>query len=260
MKEKITKTNQSIEKALQIVEILARRRGYMRLQDISEEAEIPAPTAMRLLTALANYNYVTQDEETHKYSLTLKFAQIGSMVKSQFSISEVARPFLVELAHRCNESVCLAIEQDMEVLYIDSVDGPDSMLKTMQRIGKRAPLYSTGVGKLMLLNYGPEDLERYVARTGLKALTKNTVTTKEGLQKKLEEIKRRHYALDDEECELGARCVAAPIRDYSGAVIAAASISGPTIRMTEAKLQAYSREVVATANKISKVFAYQEEK
>ena len=258
MKEKITKTNQSIEKALQIIEILASQRGYMRLQDISAQADIPAPTAMRLLTALANYNYVTQSEETHKYSLTLKFAQIGSMVKSQFSISEVARPYLVDLARRCGESVCLAIEQDMEVLYIDSVDGPDSMLRTMQRIGKRAPLYSTGVGKLLLLNFEPKEIDRYVAKTGLKALTKNTITTKEGLLRKLQEIRARNYAEDDEECELGARCVAAPIRDYTGRVIAAASISGPTIRMTKAKIESFAKEVILTANKISKVFAAEE--
>jgi len=256
LKEKLTKTNQSIEKGLQIIEILSRQKGAMRLQDISEAAEIPASTVMRLLKALSKYDYVAQHEETAKYSLTLKFAQIGSLVKSQFSINEVVRPYLVDLSKKCHESICLAIEQDMEVVYIDTVDGPDSMLTTMQRIGKRAPLHSTGVGKLMLLNFDAVKLDAYIARTGLRALTKNTITGKDQLILALEGIRKKNFAIDDEECELGARCVAAPIRDYSGNVIASISISGPAIRMTDAKIDSVKNDIRDTAIKISRVYGY----
>jgi DNA-binding IclR family transcriptional regulator len=258
MRDKLTKSNQSIEKALQIIEVLARQNGAMRLQDLSVATDIPAPTLTRLLKALGQFNYITQDDQTLKYSLTLKFAQIGSMVKSQFSISEVARPFLVELSRKCAESVCLAVEQDEEVVYIDSVDGPDNMLKTMQRIGKRAPLYSTGVGKLMLLNYDIQRLDSYVAKTGLRPLTVHSISTKEALLKELEAIERNSFAVDNEECELGARCVAAPIRDYSGLVIASISASGPAIRMTDEKIQRIKDYIIETAAKISRIFAYGE--
>lgn len=256
MKEKLAKLNQSIEKTFQVIEILANQKGYMRLQDISLAASIPASTVLRLLNTLIQYNYVTQNPETHKYSLTLKFAKIGSMVRSQFSISDIARQYLVDLSIRCNESACLAIEQDMEVVYIDAVDGPDSMLKTMQRIGKRAPLHSTGVGKLMLLNYDATNLNKYVIKTKLAPLTKNTITSQDKLEEELSKIQILNYAFDDEECELGARCVASPIRDYTGKVIAAISVSGPTTRMTLKKIDTIKDFVVETASAISELYAY----
>lgn len=228
----------------------------MRLQDISVEAEIPAPTVMRLLNTLSKYGYVSQNSETLKYSLTLKFAQIGSLVRSQFNLNELVHPYLMTLSVDCGESACLAMESDMEVVYIDAVDGPDSMLKTMQRIGKRAPLHSTGVGKLMLLNYSPEQINQYVARKGLSALTSNTITTKEQLLEELNTVKSRNYALDNEECELGARCIAAPIRDYTGKVIASISVSGPVIRLTNEKLETIRGHVTRTAEQLSKIYAY----
>lgn len=256
MRERLTSTNQSIEKALNLIEILAQQKGFMRLQDISIAAEIPASTALRLLNTLIKYNYVYQDPDSLKYTLTLKFAQIGSLVRSQFSISEIARPYLQALAVHCGEAVCLAIEQDMEVVYIDVVDGPDSMLKTLQRIGKRAPMHSTGVGKLMMTNYDQEKLELYIDRTHLAPLTQNTITTRDLLLEELSRIDQQNYSLDNEECEIGARCIASPVRDYSGRVIASISVSGPSIRMTMEKIDKIKAEVIATAFKISHLYGY----
>ena len=144
----------------------------------------------------------------------------------------------------------------MEVVYTDVVDGPDSMLKIMQRIGKRAPMHSTGIGKLLLLNYSEEQLDEYIAAKGLPALTPNTLVTKQALAAKLEEIRGQGYALDDEECELGARCVAAPVRDYTGRIVAGISISGPISRMTMEHIREVAPVVTGTAAQISKALAY----
>ena len=139
----------------------------------------------------------------------------------------------------------------MELVYTDVVDGPDNMLRIMQRIGKKAPLHSTGIGKLLLLNYSNKQLNELIATKGLTALTPNTLVSREALVERLEQIRRQGYALDDEECELGARCVAAPVRDYTGI-----SISGPVSRLTKEHIQVIIPVVQEVADKISKLLAY----
>lgn len=247
MKEKSAKKNQSVEKVFQIIEIMASAKTSMRLLDISEKLSLPASTVLRFLNTLMAFNYVNQDPETLKYRLSMKLCQIGHMVNSQFSIRETVRPYLVELSEKCQESACLAIEDDMSVVYIDAVDGPDSILRTMQRIGKIAPLHSTGVGKLLLLNYSAGKLDRLIAEKGLPALTLNTITTKEKLLFELEKIRTQGYSLDDEECEIGAKCIAAPLRDYTGNIVACISVSGPVSRMTCEKTE----KITATIDRIA---------
>ena len=182
MTAKLSKLNQSVEKVLQIIEIMAHERQPMRLQDVAAGCGMPASTVLRMLNTLLVYGYVNQDPHSLRYSLSLKFAQIGSRVCEQVSLRDIAHPLLAELSRECREASCLAIEEDMEVVYTDVVDGPDSMLKIMQRIGKRAPMHSTGIGKLLLLNYSEEQLDEYIAAKGLPALTPNTLVTKQALR------------------------------------------------------------------------------
>jgi len=141
-------------------------------------------------------------------------------------------------------------------MYIDAVDGPDNMLKTLQRIGKRAPLHCTGVGKLMLLNYDHAKLDTLIEKYGLISMTPNTITNKDDLLAELRKVSENDFALDDEECELGARCLAAPIRDYTGNVIAAISVSGPTNRMTMKKIDEFKTYILEIACNISKALGY----
>lgn len=252
MKEKLAKTNQSVEKVFDIIEVLAKGGSPMRLQDIAEKSNIPASTTLRLLNTLATYGYANQDPETLRYSLSLKFALIGSVVASQNNIRNIIRPYLFELSKLSGESCCLAIEEQMEVVYIDSVDGPDSMLTITQRIGKRAPMHSTGVGKALLTNYNEEMLAELVKEKGLVPLTSHTITDLDSLTKELASLRKKRYCLDDEECELGARCIAAPLRDYSGKVIAAVSISGPIVRMSHQKIETLSGTLLSIVDQIEK--------
>lgn len=256
MNQKSVKNNQSVEKVLQIIEAMAQSKESLRLQDIAQRVDMPASTALRFLNTLMQCGYARQDAENLRYSLTLKFMHIGSLVSSQISIRDVARPYLANLAQKCNESVCLAIEQDMEIVYIDVIDGPDGMLKITQRIGKLAPIHSTGIGKLMLLNYDLKQLDHIIEKKGLKALTPNTITSKDELLQELDKIKQRGYALDDEECELGARCLSAGIKDYTGKYVAGISVSGPTTRMTMEYIEQIKDIVIETADKVSRELSY----
>lgn len=258
MQKKLAKTNQSVEKTLQIIEIMAESREPLRLQDIALKVEMPASTVLRLINTLVLSGYANQDSVTLRYSLSLKFMLIGGLVSSQISIRDLAHPYLIELSKKCKESVCLAIEQDMEVVYLDVIDGPDGILKITQRIGKVAPLHSTAVGKIMMLNYDSKQLNQLIALKGLQELTPNTISNKESIIKELEKIKTQGYALDDEECELGARCISAGIRDYTGKYIAGISVSGPTTRMSMEYIDIIKPIVMDTAKKISELLAYKE--
>jgi IclR family KDG regulon transcriptional repressor len=256
LKDKLFTKNQSVEKVFQIIEIMAKDNGPMRLQDISLKVKMPASTVMRLLNTLMLDKYVNQNSETLRYSLSLKFCQISDSIHSQFSIRDVVRPYLLELSEKCQESACLAIEEDMMLVYIDVAEGPDKMLRTMQRIGKSAPLHSTGIGKLLLLNYDDEKLKVLSEKKGLTQLTKNTITSIKPLKEELKNIASLGYAFDKEECEVGAKCIAAPIRDYTGKVIAGISVSGPISRITPKKIQFIVNILTDISVKISKKLGY----
>ena len=256
MPEKLSKLNQSVEKVIQIIETMYRQGTPMRLQDIARKTSMPASTALRMVNTLLVYGYMDQDPVTLRYSLSLKFARIGDAVSSRFNLGQTAHPLLVELSRRCGESCCFGIESLREVLYTDVVDGPDNMLCVMQRIGKRAPLHSTGIGKLLLLNYSREELHLLAEEKGLTRLTPNTLTTEEALAEQLELIRARGYALDDEECELGARCIAAPVRDHRGLVVGGVSISGPVTRLNHKRIDELIPVVEDTAAQLSRLMAY----
>src|SRR5450830_89049 len=127
LKEKLSKKNQSVEKVFQIIEIMARDKGPMRLRDISLKLQLPASTVLSLLNTLLTYNYVNQNSETLKYSLSMKFCQIGDLIHSQSSIRDIIKPYLIELSKKSQESTCLAIEEDMMAVYIDTMEGSDKM-------------------------------------------------------------------------------------------------------------------------------------
>lgn len=253
---KQAKSNQSLEKALQIIEYMADYRKPARLQDIAQALSFPASTVIRYLATLVACQYAKQDAETLRYSLTLKLSRIGSLVSAQYNIRDLVRRHLTDLVEKTGESACLAIEEHHRAVYIDVESGPDNALRVMQRIGKEAPLHCTGVGKLLLLNYDEDARDKMIAEVGLEAMTPNTITNRERLSQELNKIRADGYAIDDEECELGARCVAAPILDYTGTIVASLSVSGPVSRMTFQKINQVIDHVSKTALQISREMGY----
>jgi DNA-binding IclR family transcriptional regulator len=253
---KTARRNQSVEKMLAIIEAMAAARGPMRLQDIAAAAEIPPSTALRFLVTLMTQDYAYQDPGSLRYGLTLKVCAISERVKDQVSLRDVVRPHLVELAERCRESTCLAIERDDSVVYVDVAEGPDSMLRTLQRIGHRAPLHSTGVGKVLLADWPEDRVQKLVADRGLEQLTPRTLATLPRLTAELVRVRELGYAVDDEECEAGVRCVAAPLRDFTDRVIASLSVTGPATRMDDAALERVRDELMGTAREISRLLGW----
>lgn len=231
--EKTTRPNQSSEKLLAVMELLSMQEEPVKLQTLANQLSMNVSTVLRFLTALQNKGYVTQDADSGRYYLTYKICRLANRVASHIDFRNLAAPFLRSISQIFGESANLSIEQNHMVVYIEVVNGPNQMLTTLQRIGNIAPLHCTGVGKLFLLNYSVAQIDHLIAQKGLQKFTDNTLTTKQALLDALDAARKNGYAFDNEECEIGARCVAAPIRDFSGKVVAALSVSGPSTRMTD---------------------------
>ncbi len=226
--EKKVKLNQSVQKCFSIIEIMAENQKSMKLQDICSVAQVPDATGLRMLYTLQSLGYVVQDEETLKYSLTFKFELISSSVRNNFDLRTTLRPYLEEISNKHGQAVSLSINNENKLLYIDSIDSKDSILSLAKRIGKIAPLYCTGAGKLYMSRYSESELKDYCEKNELKKLTVNTITSINELAKEMEIIRKQGYALDNEECEIGVMCVSVPILSVSGEIVASMSVSMPT--------------------------------
>lgn len=255
--EKTTQPNQSGEKLLKIMEYLADQGQPSRVLDIANALHMNTSTALRFLLTLRSSGYAAQDPETSRYYLTFKICSLAGKVSASADIRNLARPYLMKLSRLFGESSCLAIESDLSVTYIDVVEGPDSMIRSMQRIGNVAPMHCTGIGKLLLLNAGPDKLDQLIAVKGMTKYTKHTLTSKEQLTAELDRVRQRGYAYDDEECEIGARCIAFPIRDYTGQVVAGFSVTGPASRLTDEAIGKRMEELKKASMELSQKMGYE---
>lgn len=255
-RENLTPGNQSTTKAMAIIELLAENQTPMRLRDISQELRLNASTAARFLASLQGCGYVDQEPESQRYYLTYKICRIANQVSGRTSLQSVTHPYLVALSGQFHEALCVSVEQDMTMVYIDVAASQDQTLLSVQRVGNVSPMHCTGNGKLLLLNYSDQKLDRLIETRGLHRHTEHTITTREGLTQELEAIRSRGFAYDNEECEAGVRCVAFPIRDYTGSVIAGISVTGPVVRMTDAAIQSFQGRLEETAAEISRAMGY----
>ena len=231
--EKSTRSNQSVTKALKILEAMAEQCSSVRLKDLAATVGLPESTTLRLLLSLMENGYVAQEPDTQNYRLTYKIVQIGNSYRSGFSIIEAVHPYLKRLSTICEESTCLAVELAGKAVHIDTVEGPNNILKTIQKVGRANPMYSSGIGKCLLLNYPPQRLRTLFTPNDFVKMTPYTIDNVEDLILEIEKTRKMGYAVDNEEFERGTCCVAAPIYDMSKKVIASISVSGPKIRMDE---------------------------
>ncbi len=228
----MSRSVQSVERALGILELLGNADFHLGISEVADESELPLSTTYRLLATLMDLGYVEQNPETNKYTLGVRVLQLRGAVIGHLTLGVHAMPVMKSLMNRVNETVHLAILNQGEVVYIERVEG----LKTQgmyTRIGKRAPAHCTALGKVMLA-YTPQYTwyDDVIMRHGLRRYSPTTITTEAGLQSELERIREHGYAVDNGETGEAVRCIAGPIRDYTGGVVAAISISGPQTQVT----------------------------
>jgi DNA-binding IclR family transcriptional regulator len=252
MSEKESKNSiQVIERMMRLLDVLAESPDAVSLKLASGKAELHPSTAHRILTALVRDRMVERVNQG-SYRLGMRLLELGNLVKTRISVREHALPFMRELHAATGEAINLSVRRDDEIVYIERTSSGRSLMRVVNIIGARAPLHITAVGKLFLLEDGVDGVKVYAERTGLPAFTKNTIHALPALEKELDRVRRQGYAIDNEEAELGVRCIGAGVRDDTGALVAGLSISSPAERMKAA----WSSMVKDTAEKISRAIGY----
>ena len=239
---------QSVTRIFSIVEILAANPHGMPLQAIANEAGLAKSTAHRLLASLIALGYVLQDGVTGQYRLTLKMFELSSGVVSQMDVLSAAKPYLDRLAMRTGEAIHLVIRDGADVLYLYKAEAGG--MRMGSRIGLRSPMYCTGVGKAILATLSPDEVEAVWKASRHKALTPHTITGYPQLLHQLEQVKQRGWAVDDEENELGVRCVAFALPGVRGRADAAFSISSLAPNMTQERIEKLAQTALLARQEI----------
>lgn len=250
-------TLKSVERALQILEAFTLEQSELSAAEIAQRTSLPKGSIYRFLKILLNKGFLTRDPRSGKYRLGIKVFELGSIVWKGMSLRQVALPIMEELSRWSGETVHLGVLDGHEVVSIEGAES-DQSLRIALPVGKRVCLHSTGIGKAILAFLSDEEIEEIIEQKGLPTFTPNTISTREALWREIKNIRKRGYAVDNEENEPGIRCVAAPIRDYSGKVIASMSISGPSLRITDEKIPLFAQKVIEACKKVSSSLGYVE--
>ena len=221
---------QVIERMMRLLDVLAEHPEPIGLKQIAQSTGLHPSTAHRILAAMTADRMVDRIEPGH-YRLGMRLLELGTLVRSRINVRELALPVMRQLHAQTGETVNLSVRQDDEIVYVERTSGGRSAMRIVHVIGARAPLHVTAAGKLFLLEDGPARLREYAKRTGLAPHSRNSLATPALLERDLERTQRQGYATDNEEVEIGVRCVAAPVRDDTGGLIAALSLSTPADRM-----------------------------
>jgi IclR family KDG regulon transcriptional repressor len=225
------KLNSSIDKTLSILEAISQNAKGMSLADVVKAVGIPKTTAHRILEILAAREYVAWSPENEKYSIGIKALEIGISGLIGQDIVDVSIPYLQELSATVGETSFLAVYNAGDVVYLYKAEGTSS-IQTTARLGSRRPAYSTALGKVILANLSIEETDR-VFEKKLTKFTEKTVTERIKLYEEFARIRSDGYGVDDEGVEYGLYCLAVPVYNFTGAVIASISVSGPIERITE---------------------------
>jgi IclR family KDG regulon transcriptional repressor len=247
---------QSVVRTLRIVEVLASE-GELGLTELAAQVGVHKSTLFRFMRTFCDLGYARRDPDTERFSLTLKVFELGSSVYARVDLVKLASPFLARLSATTKETVHLAILDDGRLVYLSKIESPRSLRVAMQSgVGLTAPAYCTGVGKVLLAFAETGTLDSYLAACDFVRYTEHTLPDRLKLLAELQMIRNRGWAVDDEEHEYGVRCVAAPVRNRKGAVVAALSISGPTIRLTQDRIETMRSLVCEAAEEVSRLLGY----
>ena len=225
---------QSVERIFQLRESLAAHPAGAGLQRLAQDTDLAKSTVHRLLASLVSLGYAAQDENG-RYRLTLKMFELSSGIVNSMDIMDVAKVHLERLAQRTGEAVHLVIRDGQDIVYIYKTEsGP---MRMSSRVGLRSPLYCTGVGKAILATLPADEVTNIWQHTTPQKLTAHTIVEFDALQAQLAEVRTNGYAIDDEENELGVRCVAVAIPGVGGRADSAFSISGLAPYMTPERIR-----------------------
>ncbi len=242
---------QVIERMVTLLDALAGYPDPVSLKELSAVTGLHPSTAHRILNDLVIKRFVDR-ADVGSYRLGMRLLELGNIVKSRLDVREAALDFMRSLHRKTNQTINLSVRQGDEIVYIDRSFSERSGMQVVRAIGGRAPLHLTSTGKLFLSADDPNVVRAYATRTGLAGHNKNSITDLVKLERELNLVRSRGYARDNEELELGVRCMAAGIHDDTGKLVAGLSISAPADRLHDEWVD----DLVTTATRISEMLGY----
>jgi DNA-binding IclR family transcriptional regulator len=256
-KEKSEYLIQAVSHALDLMEQFHGDVDELGVTELSKRLKLHKNNVFRLLATLESRGYIEQNKVTENYRLGLKTLELGQTFIRQMGLLRQSKPVLESLVKECNETTYVAILKEQCIIYLDAVE-TDMTVRVVPRVGSRLPAYCTAAGKVQIAYMSDEELENYLPTKEFKRYTPNTITDRDELRQQLKIIAEQGYAVDNEELDIGVRCVGAPIRDYTRRIIGAVSISGPSMRFTDERMEKELIPlVIKAAREISAKLGYQ---
>ncbi len=244
----------SLGRAFSILEQFSSGERALGVTTIAKRVGLHKSTCFGLLHTLQRLGYIQHDAENGQYSLGLKTFELGQAYIAGMDLRNVTHPILLDIVAKTNETAYLVVPERHRAVYIDKVEAPHAMIIS-PRIGQEASIHSTAAGKVLLAHMSEEDRAK-VMSGGLQRFTLQTITDVDQLREHLQRIRECGYAIDDEEQEIGLRCVAAPIFNASKQAVAAVAISGTSPRISRARLDQLSPIIKQSTQEISRLLGY----
>jgi IclR family KDG regulon transcriptional repressor len=247
----ISQRIESVAKALTILLLFKINKPNWGVTEIARELGMQKSTVYRLLATMEEFGVVRKTRDGRNYRLGMRLFELGSVVANTFDLRDIALSYLYKVSEQSGETVHLGVLNDNEAMSIEAVDGRNT-LKSSILIGKKTPIYCTSVGKAILAFLALESQKEIIEKINFTKFTDKTIVDPKTLAAELELTRKRGYAVDNMEHEVGVRCIAAPIWDSTDKVVASLSISGPSIRLTETTIPELAQLIMATTKEISK--------
>jgi DNA-binding IclR family transcriptional regulator len=246
---------QVLDRTLDILDLLAQSDTDLGPSELAAKLSLHRSTTHRLLKVLERHQLIRGGRVEGKYGLGIKLFELGNRVVSQSDLGTRSQVFLRRLVEATGETAHVCVLNDAEMVSVANVEGPWT-LRTPSTVGRRTPLHCTSVGKVFLAYLPEAEQAHLVDRIKLTRRTRRTIVSRTALRAELQLIRRRGFAMDNEEIEAGLRCIGAPVFNHTGRIAAAISVAGPVFRVTEHRVPEIARAVKAAGRALSGDLGY----
>ncbi len=257
-RQKSDYTIQAVSHALDLLEeFKSADSDELGVTELAKRLKLHKNNVFRLLATLEHHGYIEQSPVSGNYRLGIKALELGQTFIQQSGLVQTARPLLESLVHKTNETAYVAILREGQMVYLDVVES-GQVIRVVPRVGLRLPVHCTAVGKALLAHSSEDEIKRILPVAALTAFTSRTIMDRTALVEHLNRVRACGYATDNEEYEEGVKCVAVPIFDYTRHPVGAITLSGPSSRMTDDRIQReLAPAVIETARLISHRLGYE---
>ncbi|WP_128425616.1 IclR family transcriptional regulator [Gudongella oleilytica] len=251
---------QTVEKALEIIELLTGNQYIdgVSISELSKELDLGKSTVHRIIETMEAKGYIHQDNDTKKYHLSWKLFELGNSIPRRRNLFTMDTTLLQALCDKFQETVNMGVRVDDSVVTIHKINPTSSLIANLQ-IGTREALHATAMGKALMSQMTREEIVKLLGTGPYEQFTSKTIKDVDQLTENINMIRKQGYSLDDEEYSAGLTCISVPLKNYRNEIVAAVSISGATIRMTEEKLNEIQKELKHVAERLSAYLGWQEE-